>query len=117
MLGAGQAPAGVKQVAYVLYAAPGAALWHQRWILGTPASCPTDVVWVTPDNRVEWETVDGTSRDISAIRYADTLRPNPPGVGQVYRFRHPPTGPENCDNEINVDDVTVLIFQMHVLAA
>ena len=73
------------QVAYVLYVGD-ARLWHQRWLLGTVASCPGKAIWVSPDDDVQWESVDLSCGNISAVRWAGTIRPSPPGVGRVYRF-------------------------------
>ena len=77
------------QVAYVLYVGDG-RLWHQRWLLGTVASCPGKAIWVSPDDDVQWESVDLSCGNISAVRWASTIRPSPPGVGRVYRFAAAP---------------------------
>ncbi|CAK0868385.1 unnamed protein product [Prorocentrum cordatum] len=77
---------GVNQVAYVLYAVPGPALWHQRWLMGRVVSCPSDAILVSPDRVVQWEVVDGSSADISAVRWAAGMGPRPPGVTRTYRF-------------------------------
>ncbi|CAK0850412.1 unnamed protein product [Prorocentrum cordatum] len=85
---------GVDQVAYLLYAVPGAPLWHQRWNLGRVVSCPSDAILVSPDHQVQCEVVDGTSPDISAVRWARALAPRPPGVVRAYRFASAPTAAE-----------------------
>ena len=78
------------QVAYVLYAGD-ARLWHQRRLLGTVESCPGKAIWVSPDDDVQWESVDlSCGNMISAVRWASTIRPSPPGVGRVYRFAAAP---------------------------
>ncbi|CAK0805748.1 unnamed protein product [Prorocentrum cordatum] len=85
---------GVDQVAYLLYAVPGAPLWHQRWNLGRVVSRPSDAILVSPDHQVQCEVVDGTSPDISAVRWAPALAPRPPGVVRAYRFASAPTAAE-----------------------
>ena len=81
-------------MAYLLYAVPGAPLWHQRWLMGRVVSCPSDAIVVSPDFLVQCEVVDGTSADISAVRWAPDLAPRPPGIARAYRFARPPTAAE-----------------------
>ena len=88
---AGAAPgSSVRQVGYVLYAVPGPPLWHQRWTLGEVPSCPSDVVWVSPQGNVQWETHDGSDPDISAVRWVDGMD-RPPGIQRRQRFAAQPS--------------------------
>lgn len=47
-------------------------------------------MWVSPDGDAHAEEIEGDSGDIAAVRWSESLRPYPPGVGRVYRFRAAP---------------------------
>lgn len=84
------------QVAYVLYTDQG-DLWHQRWLLGTPACSPSKAIWVSPDGDVAAEDVENNANLIVAVRWGAGIRPSPPGVRRVYRFARAPSA-----NQLNV---------------
>ena len=82
-----------KQVAYILYNVEQdrrGPLFHQRWLLGMAAGCPSEAIFVSPDGDVQSEVVDGSSADILSVVWADTLDPKPPSVTRRYCFVAPP---------------------------
>ncbi len=116
---AGLAAAAPKQIGYVLYDIPGAQLWHQRWMLGKVATSPAEAVWASPDGDVQAEIVDGSSADIVAVRWADAIRPNPPGLGgqAVYRFRAAPTAARLARWMVEAEAVAVDVFRARIPGA
>jgi len=89
------APQPTSDWAYVLYAVPGAPLWHQRLVLGKVALSASDYVIASPDGDVYIENYGPDNQDIAAVRFGVHAQP-PFGVGrqQCYRFAQVPTNAE-----------------------
>ena len=88
------AAAGPPQWAFVLYAEPGPALWHQRLILGSLRGSSADKVLImTPDYDVYLEDYNlNANVDVLTVRRSAVRWPPPAGVprGAVYRFAREP---------------------------
>ena len=74
--------------AYVLFAEPGEALWHQRYRLGSLAgSWGSRDIAATPDGDAHEESLHLPDPDVAAVRFASSRWPPPAGIPRERSYR------------------------------